>query len=147
MVNQTTLWYWLTMTLVCCCYGRNHGMCERGKFSPPHATKSKSTLNQHWHYQYNTGFSSTKNPSKVPDTFPYTTCTISKRNKWLEHGDSVHTWLRASYRLSYRFSRFNKMTVWPVSIHTFIRLIFRQTWKLTTFLVNNTTTQLTSVNM
>ena len=39
----------------------------------------------------------------------------------------VYTWLRASYRLSYKFSRFSRITVLPVSIQTLIRLMFLHT--------------------
>jgi len=44
-----------------------------------------------------------------------------------QHIQWYFTWFKASYRLSYKFSRFRSMTVLPVSIHTLIRLMFRQT--------------------
>lgn len=38
------------------------------------------------------------------------------------------TWFNASYKLSYKWSKFNKTTVLPVSIQTLILLIFLYTW-------------------
>ena len=43
----------------------------------------------------------------------------------------THTWLSTSYKLSYRFSRFNRITVLPVSMQILIWLIFLHTYNKT----------------